>query len=616
MRARGFQQILTILAVVALALATALAHAQPSGGPYGPILQRYEIPKAAHVYYVAPDGDADVPGTALDRPTTLEAAIARVVTGDAIVLRGGVYRTGGLLLNQGITLQPYADERPVLKGTQLATQWEALPRKLWRTSWARLFPARPLGWWQRAREGMRTPLHRFNNDMVFVDGRLLRSAGWEGEVDENSYYVDYDAGRIYIGVDPQDRLVEITAHDSAVVRTSGPCHGKTSDRRGPLIRGLTFTQYAFRALEIEGKTGAAQPNQEPTNEPLGPADPATYGKEVTGTTLENVTISYCSRVAGYFRGDWLDHPPVADQRHLDRGHLRDRLVRRAAGAEHHPAQQRRAAHRLLPGGREDLQPVAPRHLPGQPGDRAARLERHLVRRGQPRRRLRRQLDRRCRRRLLLRDLARGDRGGQRLRALRQGPAGAQLVGVRVYNNTFVDTPASFERNERSAVADHFGWHAATGPDVAERDGHVFANNLLVASESYRGPLLRFEQPKALCERLAQPQVKDLDGNVYVRASIAGAAAPPLVVWSPAATDSCLAETDSLEALRGRAPRFESSGRQIDSSPRSVFKGPDLGRYELLRGIPGTRPALPVDVRKLLGWSERESLSPGAYPFRP
>ena len=49
-----------------------------------------------------------------------------------------------------------------------------LRNKVWRTSWPTLFPARPLGWWQRSREGMRTPLHRFNNDMVFVDGELLR----------------------------------------------------------------------------------------------------------------------------------------------------------------------------------------------------------------------------------------------------------------------------------------------------------------------------------------------------------------------------------------------------------------------------------------------------------
>ena len=69
---------------------------------------------------------------------------------------------------------------------------------------------------------MRTPLHRFNNDMVFVDGEMLRSAGWEGELDAHSYYIDYEAGQVYIGVDPANRLVEITAFDSALVRTSRP----------------------------------------------------------------------------------------------------------------------------------------------------------------------------------------------------------------------------------------------------------------------------------------------------------------------------------------------------------------------------------------------------------
>src|SRR5208283_5391759 len=91
-----------------LLFAAPAGYAQPSGGPYGPIDRRYEIPKAAHVYYAAPDGRADSQGTTLEQPTTLEAAIERVATGDAIVMRGGVYRTGGLSLNQGITLQPYA----------------------------------------------------------------------------------------------------------------------------------------------------------------------------------------------------------------------------------------------------------------------------------------------------------------------------------------------------------------------------------------------------------------------------------------------------------------------------------------------------------------------------
>jgi hypothetical protein len=177
-----------------LICATVVVSAQPSGGPYGPIDQHYEIPKAAHVYFVAPDGKTDSAGTALEQPTTFESAIDRVVTGDAIVLRGGVYRTGGLTLNQGVTIQPYGDERPILKGTQIATKWEALRNNIWRTQWKPLFPASPLAWWQRAREGMRTPLHRFNNDMVFVDGEMLHSEGWEGALDAHSFYIDYNGG--------------------------------------------------------------------------------------------------------------------------------------------------------------------------------------------------------------------------------------------------------------------------------------------------------------------------------------------------------------------------------------------------------------------------------------
>jgi hypothetical protein len=192
--------------------------------------------------------------------------------------------------------------------------------------------------------------------------------------------------------------------------------------------------------------------------------------------------------------------------------------------------------------------------------------------------------------------------------------------ARVYNNTFVDTPASFGRTERSATGDHFGWHPATGPDVDQREGHVFVNNLLVASEAYRGPLVQFEQPASLCAKLQRPQAKEVGGNVYVRATLPGAAAPPLplVVWSPAATDTCVSRLVSLDEFRKLVPAFEASGRQLDRTPRSIFKGPDLSRYELLHALPATPGAemLPADVRKLLGWSDEEARSPGAYPFRP
>jgi hypothetical protein len=597
--------------LLSCALVPPPAHAQPSGGPYGPVERLYEIPKAAHVYYVSPDGRADADGATLEAPTTLETAISRVVTGDAIVLRGGVYRTGGLTLNQGITLQPYAGERPVLKGTRVAAEWQPLRNNLWRTSWKTLFPARPLGWWQRHREGMRTPLHRFNNDMVFVDGRMLQSAGWEGEVDADHYFIDYDGGFVYIGVDPKDRTVEITAFDSAIIRTVGSAHGKESDRKGPVIRGLTFTQYAFRALEVEGKTGAASPSEEPTNEPLGPSDPATYGKEVTGTTLENVTITHCSRVAGYFRGDRLTirnslfsdtstegvYVIGSSDVLLEKNIFRRNNVERLTG--YYPAAVKifNQSHRVTcrdnlvidnpysngiwydVGNRDGV--FVNNRVEGAIDGLFFEISRGIVVAGNV--------------------FVRCDKGVRVLNA----------AGARVYHNTFVDAPASFERNERVATGDLFGWHAATGPGVEEREGHVFANNLLVASEAYTRPLLRFEQPPSLCSRLTRPQATTVDGNVYARPSEVTA---PLFVWSPAGTANCLAPLASIAEFRKAVPGLEARGQQLDRSPGSIFKGPDVGRYELLEPIvSGAGATVPAEVRQLLGWSEKQAATPGAYP---
>jgi parallel beta-helix repeat protein len=598
----------------------AAASAQPSGGPYGPIDQRYEVPNAAHIYYVAPDGKPDSPGTALDQPTTLESAIDRVVTGDAIILRGGVYRTGGLVLNQGITIQPYADERPILKGTQVATQWEALRDHVWRTKWPHLFPAAPLPWWQRNREGMRTPLHRFNNDMVFVDGELLRSEGWEGALDARSFYVDYQNGYVYIGADPTNKLVEITAFDSALVRTSAPVHGKTNDHKGPVIRGLTFTQYAYRALEVEGKKHFTV-NDEPTDEPVGFSDPATFGKEVIGTVLENVTITYCSRVAGYFRGDGLiiRNSLVSDTGTegiyvigssdvlLEKNVIRRNNIRQLTG--YYPAAVKIFNQTRRVTCRDNLvidQPYS-NGIWYDVGNRDGVFVNNWIEGA---------LDG------FFFEISRGATvAGNVFVRNDKGVRVLNSADVRVYNNTFVDNPASFERNERSATHDHFGWHPSTGPDVDEREGHVFVNNLLVASESYHRYLLQFEQPASLCARLQRPMAKEIAGDVYVRPAVAGAATP-LIVWSPngsgtATAEGCTSTFNSLDDFRKQAPGFEAGGREIDRTPRSIFKGPDVGRYELLQAIPGVSGSqpLPADVRKLLGWSEEEARTPGAYPWR-
>jgi len=553
---------------------------------------------------VAPDGQTNAAGTTLDQPTTLESAMERVVTGDAIILRGGIYRTGGLTFNQGITLQPYADEHPVLKGTMVATNWEAQSNGLWRTSWSHLFPAKAADWWRRPRKGTKTPPWRFNNDMVFVDGELLKAVGWEGEIDAHLYYIDYDAGQVYIGVNPANHLVEITAYDGALTRTTGPCHGKTSDGKGPVIRGITFTQYAYRALEVEGK------------EPVGLSDPTMYGKDVTGTTLENVTVSYCSRVAGYFRGDRLTvrHCLISDTRTegiyvigsadclLEKNIFRRNNIQQITG--YFPAAVKIFNQCYRTTCRDNL-------VIDQPYSNGIWYDVGNVDGVFINNRVENAIDG------FFFEISKGAIcAGNVFVNCDHGVRVLNSSNVRVYHNTLVNSVASFERTERSAVNDHFGWHPSTGPDVDKREGHVFAGNLLAADAGFDKPLLRFTQTKALCGRLTRPQVTQLDDNVYVRSGDAGA--QTLIVWSPAEGDNCTTELKSLDELRQLHPEFEAHSQYLNNYYGSVFKGPELGNYESIRAFPELTAgdSLPAEVRQLLDWSKQDARAPGAYPFHP
>ena len=619
MTGNGFISYALCLLFSVLLFCSLPATAAPSGGPYGPVRQNYDLPKdAGKIYYVAPDGNAHESGETLARPTTLASAIERVATGDAIVMRGGTYRTGNLQLNQGITMQPYADEQPVLKGTNVADKWERLENGLWKTSWASLFPSRPADWWQQDRN-KGTPLHRFNNDMVFVDGKFLQSAGTQGDVNANSYFIDYNDRQVFIGVDPTNRLVEITALDIALTRTKGSCHGKTSDRKGPTIRGITFTQYAYRAIEIEG------------TEPEGLSDESKYGKDVVGSTFENCTISFCSRVAAYLRGDKLT--------------MRNCLVSDTSTEGIYVIS---SSDVLLEGNifrRNNIEDITGYF----PAGVKIFNQCHRVT---------------CRDNLVT-DLANsngiwydvGNVDGRFINNRVEGVGninspfsnerfwpsdngfffeiskGAICAGnvfvncdhgifvlnscnVQIYNNTFVNSVACIGRTDRTAAGDRFGWHPSTGPDINDREGHVFVNNLLTADENFSRPLLAFSQPVALCERLSKPQVKQLDYNVYVRRS--KTASSPLIFWSPAGGSRCQVPLASLEDLQKLHPEFSANSRYFAGYSGPLFKSAEQGNYQLLQAFPGSKAAarLPSEISKLLGLSETDAPFIGAYPPLP
>ncbi|MDE3059226.1 MAG: right-handed parallel beta-helix repeat-containing protein [Bacteroidota bacterium] len=613
---KKFLQTEVILSFFFSSLCLITAAAQPSGGPYGPIRQMYKLPNiTGKIYYVAVNGDSSQFGKLLNEPTTLESAIARVQTGDAIVMRGGIYRTGNLELNQGITIQPYEDEKPVLKGTLVATHWKNFGNGVWATRWTHLFPSQPAEWWQRSIEGRITPLWRFNNDMVFIDGRYLQSAGWEGAVDSDSYYIDYAAGLVYIGTDPTNRLVEITAHDAAIVRTTGECHGKKSDHKGYVVRGITFTQYAYRALEVEG------------TEPEGVADESSFGKDVVGTTLENCTISFCSRVAGYFRGDRLTirHCKISDTRTegvyiiasndiLLQGNIFTRNnIDNITG--YYPAavkifnQCRRAVCRenLITGlpnsngvwydvGEVDgvfvnnwVEGV------GHVGKTTPTNQLWPSQNG------------------FFFEISKGVVvGGNVFVNCDHGMTILNSSNAKIYQNTFVNSMACIGRNGRTPAGDRFGWHSSTGPDVDKREGHVFVNNLLTGDENFTRPLLFVWQPALLCSRLTKAELSRMDHNIYVRRG--EKTLYPLIVWSPVANENCQTGFDSLESLRKLYPEFETNSRFFANYGGALFKSTELKNFRLLADFPGAElgTKLPEEIAKLLDHPKNESGYVGAY----
>lgn len=606
-----------ILFLASLLMIALLANAQPSGGPYGPLGKTYQLPAdAGTIYYVAPDGDAANKGADISQPTSIENAFQLAKTGDAIVLRGGTYRTGNLEFNQGITIQPYQNESPILKGTKVATDWKMLRANLWITEWDAFFPSAPESWWRNTREEMFTPLYKFNNDMVFVDGKFLNVAGWPGEVDENSYYIDYKHKLVYIGVDPTDKLVEITAFNVGLLRTTKDVNGMKSDMKGFTLKGMTLTQYAYRAIEIEG------------TEPEGISPESEHGKDVVGTTIENCEISFCSRVAGYFRGDHftMRHCKISDTSTegvyiiassdvlLEKNIFTRNNIENITGYYPSAVKIFNQTHRVtcndnllidLPnsngiwydvgnvdgvftnnwvqnvGTNNDA--IAADHLwPSQNG--------------------------------FFFEISKGAIcAGNVFVNCDHGVMALNSCNVKFYNNTFVNSMACIGRDQRSAQGDHFGWHPATGPDVDERVGHVFENNLLYSTADFPRPLMLVWQPDFMCDRLKNSPVAEMDNNLYIKASTEKNDA--IIVWSPADNVNCQTFIQKPADFNALYPAFSKHDVYLPDYKGPVFKSVILDKFELVPDFTEGKKetTLPADISKAINRSKKAGV--GAYSLK-
>lgn len=601
--------------LLAVGLAHTAAAAAPPEGPFGPIQQAYEIPaNAGRVVHVAADGDPDAPGDSLDRPTTIEAAFERAVDGDALILRGGLYRAGELVTNQGITIQPYQDERPVLKGTKVATDWQpvrgAEGQRLWRTEWDTLFPLAPQPWWRREREIARTPLHKFNNDMVFVDGEQIFSAGAASEVRRDSFWIDYDQGYVYIGVNPERRTVEITAWDGGVLRTIRPVHGKRPSDNGITIRGIDFTQYAFRAVELEGR------------DPHAPSDESDHGNDFTHSTFEHCSFTHCSRVGGYFRGDHLTirHCLVsdtgtegifvlaADDALLERNIVERNNNEDITGYFVTAVKIFNQCHRTVV--RENIIRDNPGESSGvwyDVGNRDGVFISNFVENTDNG---------------FFFEISQGALcAGNVFVDCNTGVKVLNSRGVRVVGNTFLNSRIQVQRTERSAENDHFDWHPASGPGVDEREGHQILGNLLVADAHFREPSIQLDQAQPLRDRLSGMQIAALRGNAFVRRG--ALENPPLIIDARAWDPETWTRYEDLASFREQHPGLAQGNRALIGDAGPVFVGEHLSNFGLLAefSLADTRTDLSGDLARSLREHLGEAATapepalthPGAYP---
>ena len=613
----------TLLPIVGCLLYPSSLSAAPSGGPYGPIPQNYPLPEiAGNTYFVSPDADSEATGTNIETPTTLEAAISRVVSGDAIVLRGGTYRIGDLRLNQSILMQPYLTERPVIKGTFVAEGWEnVVPAayrnrfgNLWAVSWDRLFPSAPDGWWRREMAGMQTRLHKFNNDLLFIDGRMLQSTDWFEGLNENTFFIDYENRKVYLSENPTGKTIEITAFNQGLIITTQEVHGKQADKKGPTIRGIDFTQYAFHILDVEGFYAD------------GPASEAELGKDIVGTTIEHCSFTYAGRVGAFIFGDKLTmrHCKISDTSTeglylmsgadalLEKNIFTRNNIEQITG--YYPAAVKvfNQTHRVvcndnliidLPDSNGiwydvgNIDGVFTNNWIQNVGSTEATFDNGHV-------------------------------WPSRNGFFFEISKGATLAGnvfvdndhamlilnssdVNVFNNTFINSLPVFARDSRGDGSDHFGWHVTTGPGVDDRDGHSFYNNLLVNNGTNDRPLLSIWQLAGMCERLTTPALKTLSNNAYFKLKPGHA---PIVMLNQKIGDSCISELHTIEALAATVPGYGKGSFMAPTDSPSPFVNTALQRYELIDGSVSAIPA-PLEIPKNQASAASMDSSPatiGAY----
>lgn len=190
---------------------------------------------AAATIHVAPWGDDGADGT-LDRPVqTLRHAVWRARSGDAIVLRGGVYRENVQIYGKSLDISSAAGERAVFDGATVLTGWQESDDAWFVDGWTRQFPAQ-----RAAPVAAGNPVAGYP-DQVFIDGRPLVQVLLRSDVDDGTFFHDTARDRVYIGDDPTEALIEASTKSWALY---------LNDADGSALTDITVRRFATPSAQL------------------------------------------------------------------------------------------------------------------------------------------------------------------------------------------------------------------------------------------------------------------------------------------------------------------------------------------------------------------------------
>ncbi|MHA7218352.1 right-handed parallel beta-helix repeat-containing protein [Arthrobacter sp. MDT1-48-3] len=206
----------------AVASASAVVEDRSTAGAAPVGTTSYAVPDGA--LFVAGNGNDDARGTQDAPLKTIKAAISEARSGQTIVLRGGSYpESVKIPTTKQIILQAFPQEEVWLEGSVPVFDFEQDGSAFVADGWTAEFDASPTYSW--GNEDGTTPGWTFvdaehpmasHPDQVWIDGTAQRQVGSLGELGADSFYVDYDSDRLFLGSDPAGKDVRASSLAKAI----------------------------------------------------------------------------------------------------------------------------------------------------------------------------------------------------------------------------------------------------------------------------------------------------------------------------------------------------------------------------------------------------------------